>query len=253
MTASAFRRALRLGASELSSASDLAVYVQQRNEHWQIALDALVNRLNGRVIAAARRIEREYIERSDMHQEARIGLLNAVDAFDSSRNVTFEAFAYSYMVGSVLNAASSHLPGFSYPRASLTTYWSAIKHGAGDMEEAAVYAEKRGMRRQTFAAMYNALNNQSSMNDDAPGREEYSGEEFERDAVPAEYAVSDVPDLEITVWEAMEQLTDRQQQCLTLWARGMSTVAIGQQLGIAQRVAHRHVDNALDKLQQFYG
>lgn len=43
-------------------------------------------------------------------------------------------------------------------------------------------------------------------------------------------------------------LTDREHQCLMLVADGMTTIAIADRLGIAERTVFFHIGNAVSKL-----
>lgn len=248
------RRRIRLGHFNDLSAEALAELAQAHTAERETIIEELLRRYEGMLWKAASRNLGAAVPREDALQEARAAFVQYIDSYDQQDGSTLGAYLKKCVNGSISNLPGRYQSGFVVAERWLSLYWVCMNRN-DSFEAAKADAVARGMSASTFVMIYTALRGVVSLDALTEGADDYDG--YVTEAVELDDVVvadgGDAPDLDITVWEAMEQLTDRQHACLSLWARGLSTVEIGKQLGIAQRVAHRHVHNALDKLRGMYG
>lgn len=253
MTERQMRRALRLGTSGLDTLDEMVLYVQARAGGWEAVLEAILEQMKRRVISAAYKMERAHTSQDDLQQDARTALVEAIDRYDPSAGVPFAGFVYQRMTGAVVTGAGEQTPGFRIPRRQLSTYQSAVTRFGDDFDMVVAYCEARSVSRTTVLAIHNALNGQESLNEDRSTDDAYEGTTEEGASLEADLPFSWDNGPDISVWEALETLSDKQKEALLLYARGVNTVKMGEALGISQAAAHGRAKTGLKNLREFYG
>lgn len=196
---------------------------------------------------AANRAPGSAIPLEDAVQEARLAFVQYLDSFEHGCGVSLGAYLRRCAIGSVINSAGKYQSGFRMPHASLTIYWRSIEE-TDTLAEAEQYAESKGLSRHTFVDIHNALRGVVTMDNDR-SRDDYSGEFVEADTVEAQVVADWQDDEKARVWEAVDDLSEKQHEALMLSLDGLNTVQMGKALGISQAAAHRRLQTAKERLR----
>ena len=207
--------------------------------------------LEGVVRYAARQAGGSMLEFEDASQVAWLAILEALDDFDPSR-ASLETYAQRVAVGAVRNAANGFSSALTVPKTVMNRYRTAVKE-YGSPEAAYEHCGEFDMSPETFYDAHVALTGGRSFDAPTVSANDYTGHEEESPSLEAALPFEWDNSPDVSVWEVVDTLSDKQKEAVKLYARGMSTVDIGKRLGIGQRVAHRRVSRALDNLKDFYG
>lgn len=246
------RRALRLGTSGLDTMEQKVIYVQNRQDGWQVVLEDIALSMEARANSAARRTSRDHLDPRDMKQAAMEAMLKHIDEYDDSYSVPFGGFVYQRMTGAAYDEQARQTPGFSYPASRISVYWSAIAKHGDDWESVVAYCQKRGISESAAVQFHDTLNGQMSFDADSASEDAYDGEMSEGAPVEAflPFEWDNSPD--VSVWEVIDTLSDKQKEAVRLYANGCNTVEMGRRLGISQTAAHGRLQSAIKNLRDFY-
>lgn len=229
----------------------LLVHRAQRGD--RDALTELLHKYEGLLWSAAANVPSGAVSVQEAFQDAALAFCQHVHSFDADAGSSFSAYISRCVKGEVINEVHKYTSGFKVPHAYASTYWSAMRE-TESLEEAEQQCVSKGMSRWAFVSIHNALTGMYFIDSEseARGEDDYSGEDiysapFEA-LLPFEWDNS--PDL--SVWEAVETLSEKQQEAVLLFARGLSSVEIGRRLGISQAAAHQRVTNGLQNLRDLY-
>jgi RNA polymerase sigma factor (sigma-70 family) len=244
-------RQIRLGALDDLTNEEVVAYVQGRHEGWEAALDVLVGRLKSLTYHVGQRAPGDSMSVEDGAQEAWMVILARVDSFDPERGISFVGYCRRKAINTVRDSAARYQWGPSVRPTTLKAYTRAVTN-TSSLSEAQAYAEERGMASDTFVAIHNAITGLVWTDDDTTVADDYTGTESSRDPVESMMSREWHLDPDVSVWEAAESLSDKQYEAIVLWSQGLSTVEIGERLGISQRAAHYRVEDALCHMRSFY-
>ena len=241
------RRALRTGTSGLDTKDDKALYVASRHEAWEAVLEALVVDCDKEFRHAAYNAP-ENVDSREAYMIAKSLILDAVDGFDPSR-ASFGTYLQHSLRAALKAESVQRSPGFHIPKRTLFRFWK-LRESCDSYLEMQERCQEFDIAPDTLRALWAALYGQRSV--DAGGK------------VRSEYEDGDGPEVEgllrqewdngpcVSVWEAVEILSDKQYEALMLWSKGLSTVEIGDRLGITKQSASERVTGAVSVLRNFY-
>lgn len=209
-----------------------------------------MTQLEGVVRYAARQAAGSMLEFEDAQQVAWLAILEALDDYDPSR-ASLETYAQRVAVGAVRNAANGFSSAMSVPKSTMNRYRTAVR-AYGSAEAAYEHADEFKMTQRAFYDAHVAYTGGRSLDESLTRTDDYTGSEEE--AAPVEAALpfewDNTPDF--SVWEAIETLSEKQQEAMLLYARGLSSVEIGARLGISKQSAHERVHTGLESLRGIY-
>jgi RNA polymerase sigma factor (sigma-70 family) len=206
--------------------------------------------LEGVVRYAARQAGGSMLEFEDASQIAWLAILDALDNYDPSK-ASLKTYAQRVAVGAVRDAANGFSSSMSVPDRTVKRYRLAVRT-YGSPDAAYEHCGEFDMSPETFYDAHVALTGSRSFDAPTVSANDYTGHEEESPSLegllPFEWDNS--PD--VSVWEAIDTLSDKQQEAVRMYAQGMSTVDIGKRLGISQQAASLRVESAVDNLRNFY-
>ena len=206
--------------------------------------------LEGVVRYAARQSGGAMLEFEDASQVAWVAILESLDAYDPSR-ASLETYAQRVAVGAVRNAANGFSSSLTVPKTVMNRYRTAVKE-YGTPEAAYEHCREFDMSPETFYDAHVAMTGCRSFDAPTVSANDYTGHDEEspslEGSLPFEWDNS--PD--VSVWEVVDTLSDKQKQAVKLYAKGMSTVDISKRLGVNQSTAWRNLSAGLDVLCKFY-
>lgn len=209
-----------------------------------------MTQLEGVVRYAARQAAGSLLEFEDAQQVAWLAILEVLDDYDPSR-ASLETYAQRVAVGAVRDAANGFSSALSTRPTTMKVYRRIVReHGsaAAGYERCGDY----GMTRQTFYDAHVAYTGGRSLDESLTRTDDYTGSEEEAAPVEASLPFEWDNSPDFSVWEAIETLSEKQQEAMLLYARGLSTVEIGRRLGISQQKAHQRIERGLDNLRGIY-
>jgi RNA polymerase sigma factor (sigma-70 family) len=195
---------------------------------------------------AARRFRRRGLDRADLEQVGAIGLIKAVDRFDSSQSAPFEAYAWLLILGELMHYVRDSERLVRAPRGvrDLERRWTAAerelwrRYGREPAESDVVRlvgvtpAQAREIR--AYRATQHVLPFESSKT-------------CERDAPPRE--IEDVVD-RLTVEKMLESLSPLQRQIVMgIHIDGRTIVELSARLGYSRRHVTRLHRAAIERLK----
>lgn len=212
--------------------------------------DDEIKSLESVVHYAARQAAGSMLEYDDARQVAWLAIVESYDAFDASK-ASLRTYAQRIAVGAVLDAANGLSSSMAVPSRTVKRYRQAIRV-YGSAAAAFDYCTEFDMTPQTFYHTHVALTGCRSFDAPLAVENDYTGDIEEVASLeaftPTEWL--NMPD--VSVWDVIDTLSDKQREAVELYAVGMTTVDIGKRLGISQQNAHKHIVNALNNLRDFY-
>jgi RNA polymerase sigma-B factor len=218
--------------------------------------------LRGRVIEAwlplAQHLARRYLGRGeavdDLVQVALVGLIKAVDRYDTGHGVAFSTFAVPTILGELKRHFRDRAWAIRVPRRlqelrmSITTANNTLSHTLGRAPTVADIAVHLGVSEDEIleglegARAYSATSLSTPIGDG-------DGPEL-GDTLGTEDHGFELAELRIALGPAMASLSEREQRILSLRFYGNRTQSeIAQQLGISQMHVSRLLAKALDRLR----
>jgi RNA polymerase sigma-B factor len=208
------------------------------------ARELLVTRLRPMVLALARRFEGT-APRSDLEQSGVLGLLAAVEGFDSERGVRFETYATPFVIGEMAICARQSTSAVRVPR--------SVRSDERDVERAV----------ERFTAAHGRAPSVAELAAEAGLEQERVVEAMRARTARRPVGLGDVPDAalaaddpdldaveaRLAVGPRLARLDARQRRILALrFAAGLSQREIGERLGISQMHVSRLLRGALEEL-----
>lgn len=206
--------------------------------------------LEGVVRYAARQAAGSMLDFDDAAQVAWVAILESWDDYDPSR-ASRKTYAQRAAVGAVRDAANAYSSSLTVRKTVMKQYRKAVTE-CGSAGLAYERASEFGMTPETFYAAHVALTGTRSFDADNSVEDAYSGDSEEGLALEEQVQIEWYLDPDVSVWEAAESLSDKQHEAIVLWSQGLSTVEIGERLGITKQSASERVTGALSVLRNFY-
>jgi RNA polymerase sigma-B factor len=231
--------------------AELATYAQTKARELR---DALVLKHMPLASAVAARYAGVAGQREDLRQVACLGLIKAVERFDPTLNVPFEAYARTIIAGEVGHYMRDALPALRVPR-----WYSFLNRGLKAAEERLSAALQRMPTSAELAAHMNLTPQaveeilrlrKTYARADAGGKE--PGSEPVPAAIRSQRMVSFHLPVEdrIALERAFEKLADLERAVVHLFFyKDLTQTQIAQRLGSTQRRISRLLAKALGKLK----
>lgn len=190
----------------------------------------------------------------DLNQVANVGLLNAIDRFDPSRNVRFSTFAAATIVGELKRHFRDKGWALRVPRrmqeiaVRVNQVLPELTQSFGRSPTIPELAEHLDVSTDDIADAMEAVQAYSTTSLDAP----IGGE----GKAPAESIGSDDPSLELleewsSLAPAVAELSPRDRRVLFLrFFRGLTQSEIAQDVGVSQMHVSRILTQTLEKLRR---
>lgn len=199
----------------------------------------------------------------DIRQEAILGLLEAVRAWDGDRHLRLAAIASQYVADAVSKAASA-ATGFTVPERTLKRFFGILRKADGNIYDAARLAPSYEMTTETFLAVLSSVRNVESYSasETSSGDEDGSdllsrwdsaesivgkvrtGEEIVEDELLVEVAFGAVDDLEEDVVRLAYGFADYNT---------LADIEVGERLGLSRPKVQRVRSGALGKMRLALG
>jgi RNA polymerase sigma-B factor len=224
--------------------------------------DPARDRLRGRVIEAwlplAQHLARRYLNRGehadDLVQVAMVGLIKAVDRYDTVHGVDFSGFAIPTILGELKRHFRDRTWAIRVPRRlqelrmSITAANNTLSHTLGRPPTVADIATHLGVSEEEVLEGLEGARAYSATSLSTPIGEG-DGQEL-GDTLGAEDHGFDLAELRIALGPAMATLTEREQKILSLRFYGNRTQSeIAEQTGVSQMHVSRLLTQSLAKLR----
>lgn len=206
--------------------------------------------LEGVVRYAARQAGGSMLEFEDASQVAWVVILEALDDFDPSR-ASLETYAQRVAVGAVRNAANGFSSALTVPKTVMNRYRTAVRE-YGSPEAAYEHCGEFDMSPETFYDAHVALTGCRSFDAPTVSANDYTGHEEESPSLEARIPFEWDNSPDVSVWEVVDTLSDKQKEAVKLYARGMTAADIGRRLDISKQSAHERVMSGLEIMRNFY-
>lgn len=216
-----------------------------------------------RYLPLARRLARRY-QRSeepleDLMQVASLGLLKAVDRYDTSRDTAFSSFAVPTILGELRRHFRDRTWSVRVPRelqelalrVDKTASALSSEHGraptVGEIAAALDVSEEQVLEALQAAGAYRA----GSLDAPRSGGGEESASESVGDAIGVEEGGFERAEQRATLGPMFAQITERERLVLTLrFAEDLTQAEIGERIGVSQMQVSRLIRQALARLRE---
>lgn len=221
---------------------------------------ALRDRIIAQALPMARNIARRFANRGeefdDLYQVACLGLINAVDRFDSSRGREFAAFAVPTIMGEVRRHFRDRTWALRVPRrlkdlsVSLNTATESLTQRLGRSPTAAELATELGVDVDEIIEALAASSAYQTRSLDTPlSREDSAGASL-ADTLGTDDAELDKSELHLALRPLLEQLPARERRMIALrFFYDKSQSEIAQEVGISQVHVSRVLSKTLTRLR----
>jgi RNA polymerase sigma-B factor len=207
----------------------------------------LLDEYDSLAVRLARQFRTHRELRDDLVQVARIGLINAADRFDPSRERPFVAFARATIIGELKRHLRDATWSMRMPRSLHDCYLIVfgalddLTHELGRSPGIAEVAARTGLSEEQ---VLEAMEVRCPLSLDLPQREVPSREPFEADSWTERLEDGAL------VASLLAPLTDRQRQVIRLrFVEGLSQREIGQRLGVSQMAISRLLAKVLGQMR----
>ena len=249
--------------SEISdiSPSDRELFSQARagDEH---AREQLVERYLPLARRLARRYQRSEEPLEDLVQVASLGLLKAVDRFDTTRETAFSSFAVPTILGELRRHFRDRTWSVRVPRElqelalrvdrTVTALSSQAGRAptVGEIAAAVDASEEQVLDALQAAGAYRA----GSLDAPRPGVGGDSSGESVADAIGAEEGGFDRAEERATLGPMLAHIGERERLVLTLrFGQDLTQAEIGERIGVSQMQVSRLIRQALARLREGLG
>jgi RNA polymerase sigma-B factor len=245
----------RRAHNKLSKEEILSLFQTYQDTHDPEIKRVLVNSHMDLVHSLARRFINRGEPLDDLVQVASMGLLKAIDRFDSSRNVQFTTYAVPTIVGELKRyfrdrASTIRLPrGLRERSHALNMAVQRFSQEHGRSPSIAEIAEVLGISEEDVIEGMESVESVAVASLDSSSAE--SGDLSLLDIVGGEDKTLQILDERLSLAGAMSDLTPREQNLLYLrFIEGLSQTEIARQLGISQMHVSRLLRRTLQTLRQ---
>jgi RNA polymerase sigma-B factor len=219
-----------------------------------------------RYLPLARRLARRY-QRSeepleDLTQVASLGLLKAVDRYDTTRDTAFSSFAVPTILGELRRHFRDRTWSVRVPRelqeltlrVDKTASALSSEHGraptVGEIAAAMGVSEERVLEALQAAGAYRA----GSLDAPRSGTGEDSAGESVADAIGVQESGFERAEERATLEPMFARITERERLVLTLrFAEDLTQAEIGERIGVSQMQVSRLIRHALARLREGMG
>jgi RNA polymerase sigma-B factor len=242
-------------------APDAELFAQARagDEH---AREQLVERYLPLARRLARRYQRSEEPIEDLVQVASLGLLKAVDRYDTTRETAFSSFAVPTILGELRRHFRDRTWSVRVPRElqelalrvdKVVTALSSQEGRAptvGEIAEAVNVPEEQVLDALQAAGAYRA----GSLDAPRSGAGEESSGESVADAIGAEEGGFERAEERATLEPMLAHITERERLVLTLrFGQDLTQAEIGERIGVSQMQVSRLIRQALARLRDGLG
>jgi len=219
-----------------------------------------------RYLPLARRLARRY-QRSeepleDLVQVASLGLVKAVDRYDTAREIAFSSFAVPTILGELRRHFRDRTWSVRVPRElqelalRVDKAVSSLSSRTGHAPTVAEIAEELGASEEQVLDALQAASAYHASSLDAPragSGEEGSGESV-ADAIGAEEGGFERAEERATLEPMLAHVTERERLVLTLrFGEDLTQAEIGERIGVSQMQVSRLIRQALMRLREELG
>jgi RNA polymerase sigma-B factor len=238
--------------------SDRELFAQARAGNER-AREELVERYLPLARRLARRYQRSEEPLEDLMQVASLGLLKAVDRYDTSRDTAFSSFAVPTILGELRRHFRDRTWSVRVPRelqelalrVDKTASALSSEHGraptVGEIAAAMDVSEEQVLEALQAAAAYRA----GSLDAPRPGAGEDSPSESIGDAIGVQESGFERAEERATLGPMFAHITERERLVLTLrFAEDLTQAEIGERIGVSQMQVSRLIRQALARLRE---
>jgi RNA polymerase sigma-B factor len=241
-----------------SQPSDGELFAQARAGDAR-AREELVERYLPLARRLARRYQRSEEPQEDLTQVASLGLLKAVDRYDTSRDTAFSSFAVPTILGELRRHFRDRTWSVRVPRelqelalrVDKTASALSSEHGraptVGEIAVALDVSEEHVLEALQAAGAYRA----GSLDAPRSGTGEDSAGESVADAIGVEEGGFERAEERATLGPMFAHITERERLVLTLrFAEDLTQAEIGERIGVSQMQVSRLIRQALARLRE---
>ena len=217
--------------------------------------DAMIERHLGLARHLALRYSDSGEPLDDLFQVASLGLVNAVDRFDSSRGIAFTTFAVPTILGELKRHFRDRGWAIHVPRdlkeSALKVKRAIADHSGGRPPTPAELAQATGLSLEGVLEALDVAGVQRSLSLDAPtGSEEDSGTTLV-DLIGGEDAELERATERTLLESLMRSVTPREREILRLrFAEDLTQSQIGERIGVSQMQVSRILRSALTRMRE---
>jgi RNA polymerase sigma-B factor len=234
-----------------------ALFVRWQRDGDRAARDMLVERY----LPLARNLARRYARSSepfeDLMQVASLGLVKALDRFDTTRGYRFAAFAVPTILGELRRyfrdaAWAVHVPRGAQERAlDVEEAQEQLTGRTGHPPTVQEIAEYLELRTDEVLASLQVGQAYSTLSLDAPRRTTDDDQEPYGDSLGAEDERFELVEADVVVTEALRQLPLRERRILQLrFVEDMTQSEIAEKVGLSQMQISRLLRRSLEQLRK---
>jgi RNA polymerase sigma-B factor len=232
-------------------------------ERWQRHRDQAARAiLVERYLPLARNLARRYVRSSepfeDLMQVASLGLVKALDRFDTERGYRFAAFAVPTILGELRryfrdSAWSIHVPRGAQERAleveSAAEQLTADSGRAPTVQQIAEYLE---LGVEEVLASMQVSQAYSTLSLDAPRRANEDDQESYGDSIGSEDERFELIEADVVVSEALRHLPARERRILHLrFVEDLTQSEIAARIGLSQMQISRLLRRSLEQVRRY--
>jgi RNA polymerase sigma-B factor len=228
-----------------------------REEHDRDAREALVRRF----LPLARRLARRYARSSepyeDLAQVAFMGLVKAVDRFDTNCNSSFPAFAVPTILGELRRHFRDHTWSVHVPRSAqehalaVTRATDRLTNENGHAPTVSELAQHLELSQENVVDGLAAAQAYEAQSLDAPARTERDDTLSIRETLGTDDDRYELVESAIAVSGAMKDLSERDHEILRLrFCEEMTQTQIAKRMGVSQMQISRLLRGSLERLRE---
>lgn len=243
-------RRLRLDPTYLATDEEKALHIAARADGWADVLDALAVSCAGVIKGVAYDRADWRISDTEARSAAVRALLDACDGFSADGGASFRTYARHRMVHAVTDDANKVMAGVEIKERTLRRYYRLVEF-CDSVSEITEHAREFGLKPATAVRIHQWMTGQRSMDDDRPtvsddGDDNGGARDRLESAQP--YHWDNTPDL--SPWEVMEGMPERQARALRLFSEGVEVTTIAERLGVSRSTAHRDICTGLEEIRR---
>jgi RNA polymerase sigma-B factor len=234
-----------------------SLFVRWQRDGDEAAREALVRRFTPLTRSLARRYSRSSEPFEDLVQVAMLGLLKAIDRYDSERGFSFQSFAVPTVLGEMRryfrdSGWALHVPRGSQERAlKLRTVHEQLMDERGHAPTVEELAEYLGCETEQVLDSLQVLSAYDTVSLDAPRPGAADEDATFAESIGEEDPRYDLVELDLTVASALRQISPRERTILRMrFVDELTQTQIAAKVGVSQMQVSRLLRRSLDQLRE---
>jgi RNA polymerase sigma-B factor len=237
--------------------AERALFMRWQQDGDEAAREALVRRFTPLTRSLARRYNRSSEPFEDLVQVATLGLLKAIDRYDTERGFSFQSFAVPTVLGEMRryfrdSGWALHVPRGSQERAlKLRTVHEQLMDERGHAPTVEELAEYLGCEAEQVLDSLQVLNAYDTVSLDAPRPGATEEDATFAESIGDDDARYELVELDLTVASALRQISPRERTILRMrFVDELTQTQIAARVGVSQMQVSRLLRRSLDQLRE---